>query len=52
MLKPVTEINDIVWELANAGIITDSRLWLTKCAADEDVYWLCRKIANKLRGTL
>ena len=51
-LKPITEINDIVWELANAGIISDSNLWIEKCKEDNNVYWLCRKMANKLRGTL
>lgn len=50
-LKNVSEINDIVWELANAGIITDSALWLKKCSVDINVYWLCRKMANRLRGT-
>jgi len=51
-LNAVTEINDIVWELANAHIITDSKLWIKKCNEDNNVYWLCRKMANKLRGTL
>ncbi len=51
-LNAVTEINDIVWELANARIITDSKLWIKKCNEDNNVYWLCRKMANKLRGTL
>lgn len=52
VLKPVESINDIVWELANAGIITDSKLWIQKCENDMNVYWLCRKMANKLRGNL
>jgi hypothetical protein len=51
-LKPIVEINDIVWELTNAGIITDGKLWMQKCEEDINVYWLCRKMANKLRGTL
>lgn len=51
-LAPVTEINDIVWELSNAGIITDGKLWIKKCEEDINVYWLCRKMANKLRGTM
>lgn len=51
-LKEVTEINDIIWELTNAGIITDGKLWMQKCKDDINVYWLCRKMANKLRGTL
>ena len=51
-MKPITEINDIVWELINAGIVTNGKLWLKKCEEDINVYWLCRKMANKLRGTL
>jgi len=51
-LKEVTEANDIVWELSNAKIITDGKLWLKKCESDTNVYWLCRKMANYLRGTL
>ena len=51
-LKPVESINDIVWELSNAGIITNTEMWLKKCEEDVNVYWLCRKMANKLRGTL
>ncbi len=52
ILEPVTQINDIIWELSNAGIITDSNLWTEKCKSDNNIYWLCRKTANKLRGTL
>ncbi len=51
-LKPVESINDIVWELINAGIVTNGELWLRKCQEDINIYWLCRKMANKLRGTL
>lgn len=51
-LKPVETINDIIWELSNAGIVTNSPLWMEKCEEDINVYWLCRKMANKLRGTL
>lgn len=51
-LKAVESVNDIVWELSNAGIITDSPLWMKKCEEDVNVYWLCRKTANYLRGTL
>ena len=52
LLKKVESINDIVWELANAGIVTDSKLWIKKCETDKDTYWICYKMANKLRGTL
>ena len=51
-LKSVDEINDIVWELMNRGIVTDGKLWLSKCEEDLNVYHLCRKMANFLRGTL
>ena len=51
-MKKVESINDVVWELTNAGIITDGKLWMQKCAEDKNVYWLCYKMANKLRGTL
>ena len=49
-LKEVTEINDIVWELSNAGIVTNAVLWMEKCNEDINVYWLCRKMANRIRG--
>ena len=51
--EPVQElesVNDIVWELANRGIITNKELWLKKLAEDNDTYWLARKCANALRG--
>ena len=51
-LESVTQINDIIWELSNAGIIIDNNLWTEKCKSDNNIYWLCRKTANKLRGTL
>ena len=51
-IQKVESVNDIVWELSNAGIITDSPLWMKKCEGDKNIYWLCFKMANKLRGTL
>ena len=39
----LTSVNDIVRELANRGIITDSELWLKKLAEDKNAYWLARK---------
>ena len=47
--KPTTElttVNDIVWELANRGIITDKNLWLNKLEEDTNAYWLARKCVN------
>lgn len=48
----VTEINDIVWELSNAGIVTDAVLWIKKCNEDINVYWLCRKMANRIKMSM
>lgn len=46
----LTTVNDIVWELANIGIISDKELWLKKLEKDEDSYWLARKCVNYIRG--
>lgn len=43
-------VNDIVWELAHRGIITNKELWLSKLETDTDAYWLARKCANYIRG--
>lgn len=45
----LTEINDIVWELAHRGIVTDSDLWLDKLQNDTNAYWLARKTLHALR---
>lgn len=39
-LQKIESINDIVWELSNAGIITDSPLWMRKCESDK-IYTGC-----------
>ena len=39
-------VNDIVWELNQRNIITDTALWLEKLDIDGDLYWLAYKIAN------
>ena len=44
-------VNDIVWELANLGIITDKDLWLNKLESDKNSYWLARKCVNHIRKT-
>jgi len=49
MQTELTTVNDIVWELANRGIITDKDLWLKKLELDEDAYWLARKCVNYIR---
>ena len=46
----LTSVNDIVWELAHRGIITDKALWLKKLETDTNSYWLARKVANYLRN--
>ena len=51
-LKSIDKINDIIWELMNKGIVTDGKLWIEKCQSDKNVYYLCKKMANYLRGTL
>ena len=43
-------VNDIVWELAYRGIITDKELWLRKLEEDDNAYWLARKCVNYMRG--
>ena len=51
-VKELTEINDIVWELAQQGIITNKELWLKKLTEDNNAYWLARKAVNKIREFL
>ncbi len=46
----LTSINDIVWELAERGIITDKALWMKKLQEDQNAYWLARKTVNYIRG--
>lgn len=48
--KELESINDIVWELAHRGIITDKELWLKKLTADKDVYWFAYKVCNKTKN--
>ena len=49
-IQELTTVNDIVWELAERGIITDKNLWLKKLKEDENSYWLARKAVNSIRG--
>lgn len=46
----LTSINDIVWEFAHRGIITDINLWLKKLETDKNAYWLARKTINYIRS--
>ena len=49
-INELTEVNDIVWEYAHRGIITDSALWLKKLEEDKNAYWLARKALNYIRS--
>ena len=44
----LTSVNDLVWELAYRGIISDKDLWLKKLTEDENAYWLARKTVKYL----
>ena len=48
-VKELTEVNDIVWELAYRGIVSDSEFWLKKLKDDVNAYWLARKAVKYLR---
>lgn len=48
-MQELIEVNDIVWEFAHRGIITDKELWLNKLSSDKDSYWLARKTLQALR---
>lgn len=45
----LTTVNDIVWDLANRGIVTDKELWLKKLEEDQHSYWLARKVVKFFR---
>lgn len=47
-MKEITSVNDIVWELAQRGIISDKALWLTKLEEDKNAYWLAKKTVDYL----
>lgn len=49
MQTELTSVNDLVWELAHRGIITDKQLWLKKLETDTNSYWLARKTVKYLR---
>lgn len=49
-VKELETVNDIVWELAERGIISDKDLWLKKLSEDSNAYWLARKTVNYIRG--
>ena len=47
--RELTSVNDIVWELAHRGIISDSDLWVDKLQKDNNAYWLARKALQFIR---
>lgn len=46
----LTSINDLVWELAERGIISNKELWLEKLEKDSNAYWLARKTVKYLQS--
>ncbi|MDY3927959.1 MAG: hypothetical protein SOZ34_01180 [Clostridia bacterium] len=49
-INELTEVNDIVWELAHMDIISDSDLWVDKLQKDNNAYWLARKALYFIRS--
>ena len=49
-MEELTSVNDIVWELKQRGIISETDKWLKKLQTDTDAYWLARKTVKFLRG--
>ena len=45
----IVEIRDILNTLNKADLVTDISLWTEKCNKDINVYWLCRKMANRVK---
>lgn len=48
----LTTVNDIVWELAERGVISDKQLWLKKLEEDQNAYWLARKALHYIRSNV
>ncbi len=48
--RKLTSVNDIVWELRERGIVSETDKWLQKLQTDTDAYWLARKTVKFLRG--
>ncbi len=51
LIEEYTSINDIVWELANRGIVTDKEGMLKEMSENPDgrLYWLARKMLHIIR---
>ena len=48
-VKELTEVNDIVYELAVRDIISDSDLWIKRLNESKNDYWLARKAVSYIR---
>lgn len=48
-VEELKSVNDIVWEYAYRGIITDSKLWMEKLTEDTNAYWLARKALQAIK---
>jgi N-acetylmuramoyl-L-alanine amidase CwlA len=46
----IITVNDLVWELAERGILSDKALWLKKLEEDSNTYWLARKTVAFLQS--
>lgn len=50
-LKKISdEIKEMVSYLKKESVLSDTALWEKKCTDDKNVYWICRKMANRLKG--
>lgn len=47
--RELTSVNDIVWDLRERGIVSETDKWLQKLQTDTDAYWLARKTVKFLR---
>ena len=48
----IVEITDVLNTLNKADVVTDIPLWTEKCNKDINVYWLCRKMANRIKKSV
>jgi N-acetylmuramoyl-L-alanine amidase len=47
---PDLTANDLVWELSQRGILTDTALWKEKLTQDKNLYWLVFKFYKYLQS--
>lgn len=48
-VQEITSVNDLVWEMAERGIVSDKALWLEKLNEDVNAYWIIRKTVQYMR---